>query len=61
MTIQEKAVNAVRAQIEILIVINIFEKLGFIVEPDSTKHLQIPHLQPMTSYNNSYSDITIPN
>ena len=36
MTIQQKAVNAVRAQIEIFIVIHTFEKLGFIVEPNST-------------------------
>lgn len=52
MTIQEKAINAVRAQIEILIVINIFEKLGFIVEPDSTKH------HPMSVANHLYNALT---
>ena len=37
MTTQEKVIHAVRTQIEILITINTFEKLGFLVEPDFSK------------------------
>lgn len=52
MTLQEKAVNAVRAQLEILITIHTFEKLGFLVEPDSTKH------HPMSIANHLYNALT---
>lgn len=52
MTLQEKAVNAVRAQLEILITIHTFEKLGFIVEPDSTKH------HPMSIAKHLYNALT---
>lgn len=52
MTTQEKAVNAVRAQLEILITIHTFEKLGFLVEPDSTKH------NPISIANHLYNALT---
>lgn len=55
MTLQEKAVNAVRTQIELFITIHTFEKLGFLVEPDSTddrKH------HPLNVANHLYDALT---
>lgn len=55
MTTQEKAINAVRTQIEILMTIHTFETLGFIVEPDSisdSKQL------PMNIANRLYAALT---
>ena len=55
MTLQEKAVNAVRTQIELFIMIHTFEKLGFLVEPDSTddrKH------HPLNVANHLYNALT---
>lgn len=55
MTTQEKAVNAVRAHIEMLIIIHTFEKLGFIVEPTSADDRK---QQPMRVADNIYNALT---
>lgn len=55
MTTQEKAIHAVRTQIEILITINTFEKLGFLVEPDSTNNQQN---HPLNVANHLYNALT---
>lgn len=55
MTLQERAVNAVRTQIEILITINTFEKLGFLVEPNSTNNQQN---HPLNVANHLYNALT---
>ena len=55
MTTQEKAIHAVRTQIEILITINTFEKLGFLVEPNFSNNQQN---HPLNVANHLYNALT---
>lgn len=51
---QETAISSVRTQLEILSTISILEKLGFIVEPDSTNEKQ----NPINIANHLYNALT---